>query len=240
MTAPKLPLDSHWTIDCGIAQSPNHCPTSCWAWRAETRSRCWTSDVQSLTCDCSAVDLRLSLGAEGVELLGAGLRVGADGGDLVAGRGDSKVELVDALPGFLDRGELLGDLVAEGAHPADQRRVGLLDSAQVLGAGLEVVEAVGLEQDGGRVGHVAPVDVDEAVGEGVQGSAKLVAGGGELVASDRHLLGQLRLALLALREHGGELRLALGGVDRPLLGHGELRRRRVDLPAERLRLILGS
>ena len=147
---------------------------------------------------------------------------------------------MDALPRFLDRGEPVRDLVAKGAHPADQRRVGLLDPAQVLGPGLEVVEAVGLEQDGGRVGHVAPVDVDEAVGEGVQGAAKLVAGGRELVASDRHLGRQLRLALLALREHGGELRLALGGVDRLLLGDGELRRRRVDLRAERLRLILRS
>ena len=48
MTASQLPLDSHITIDSGIAQSSNQSPTSCCAWRAEIRSRRSTSEVQRL------------------------------------------------------------------------------------------------------------------------------------------------------------------------------------------------
>ena len=162
MTAPKLPPDSHWTIDSGIAQSPNHWLTSVCACWAETCSQVLDPVGPPGDLRLQALDLRLPLGPQRLQLGGAGLGLGADGGDPVARGGDLLVELLRALLGLLDRREPVGDLVAQRAHVRDQRRVGLLDPLQVLGAGLEVVEPVGGEQEGGGVGHPAAVDVDES------------------------------------------------------------------------------
>ena len=49
-----------------------------------------------------------------------------------------------------------------------------------------------------------------------------------------------RLARRRAVEDLGQLGLALGGLDRLLLGRGELVGRRLDLGAERLRLVLGG
>ena len=149
-------------------------------------SRC-TSSVQRPTCDCRLSTAAWRCGPQAASCGGLGLGLGAHGGDLVAGGLDLGVERLGAPLGLLDRGELRRDLVAQGAHPRDQRRVGLLDPAQVLGPGLQVVEAVGLEQDRGRVGHPAAVDRDQAVGERVQPAAELRSRGGELVAGQRDL-----------------------------------------------------
>ena len=232
MTAPKLPPDSHWTIDSGIAQSPNQSVTSLCAWRAEIRSRRWTSEVQPLTFDCRLSTAACRSARSACELLGAGLGLGAHGGDPVARGGDLLVELLRALLGLLDRGEPARDLVAQRAHARDQRRVGLLDPAQVLGPRLQVVEPVGLEQQRRGVGHPAAVDVDEAARERVQRAPQLGARERQLVAGDRDLALEPALALLAGGEHGRELGLALSGDDRLLLGGGELGRGGVDLRRE--------
>ena len=142
----------------------------------------------------------------------------------------------------LDGLEVGRDLGAQHAHALGERGIRLLDPLQVLGPGGEVVEAVGLEEQRGRVGIVALVHRDEAVGERVEGAAQAIARVGERRLGLGDLGVELGGALLAADERGGELGLALGGGLGLGLGGGELGALRVDVGREAagLRLRVGD
>ena len=139
------------------------------------------------------------------------------------------------------------DLLAERLDPVGDLRVGFVERAQVLGAGLQVVEAVGLKDDGEVVLLTGLVDVDETIREHVDGA--LVTGldlleprlrGGEVFGE--RFRTRLRLLDLRLQLHrsgargaGIELQLRdLGGLRVHLAGEAiDVGLGRVDLVLER-------
>src|SRR5215204_9339 len=141
---------------------------------------------------------RVELGLAGLELRAGAHELGLLGGDAVAV--------------VLDSGDGVAGLVAQSAHAPDDRRVLLLDAAQVLIAAEQVIEAVGLEDHGEHVGLVGAVDLDQAMAQyperGVQvamqplepvlgahearlDAAQLGDHGGLTIAQHGHLTGEL-------------------------------------------------
>ena len=141
---------------------------------------------------------------------------------------------------MLHLGETLGDLGPELAHAHGELLIGLLDAVEQGAARGEVVVAIGAEQQPGRVRHVALVDRDQATREHVERVVEPGAGPLELRLRLIYARVQLGLALLALRQHRGELELAGGRR----LGLGARRGERIGLRLqvgpEALRLGLGG
>ena len=135
------------------------------------------------------------------------------------------VVLRGALLGVLNLRESVGDRRRGWRARGDERGVGLLDAIQVLGSRREVVEAVGLEDQGRCVGHAAAVDArrggcESAWRERVSWRARRRGAAGTRRPPPR---GGAPLPR-PWRARPLSSRLALRGVDRLLLGGGELRR----------------
>ena len=112
---------------CCACLRPAAPSSATWDWRLDSAAAC---------CGASLLELRrLRLG------------VGADAGDLVAGGGDPLVERDRLRPEpRLTWASSRRHLVAELAHAGGERRVGVLDPAEELGAVGKVVEAPRVEQ----------------------------------------------------------------------------------------------
>lgn len=146
--------------------------------------------------------------------------------DLVAGRPDG----LDGAP----------HLVAQLAHPVDDRGILTLEPLQVLGALEHVIEAVGLEHDGEQVRLARLVDRDEPVFEdldrALEAAAQLDqpgAGALELGLLRRELAGQRGLLVAELGH------LPLEGCD-ALRGCGDLGGEHALLALDRRELVLGA
>ena len=100
--------------------------------------------------------------------------------------------------------------------------VGLGQRLQVLGAGLEVVEALGLEDDGQVVDVGALVDLDQAVGQHADGAFVAGANRLELLLGRQQVVVQRGGARGALAQLRAQLLLAGGGLGRALLQLGDL------------------
>jgi hypothetical protein len=214
-----LPPDSHITIASGIAQSPNQLATVCWACAAET---CWarcTSSSQAATWDLRP-DSAAACSARACSSCAAA--AGAAAGDLSASGVDPLIEGDDLGASLLHLGELCGDQVAKLPHARGKLCVGLLDPAEELSASGQVVEALGVEQHLGRVRSTAHVDGHEAARERAQGAAQAGPSLGEPRRRLVHTNRELGLALPALGEDGGELRLSRGGDRRLGASRGQL------------------
>ena len=168
----------------------------------------------------------VELGLAGLELDPGALELGLLRRDLVACG--------------LDPRDRLAGLVAQAAHPADDRGVLILDPLQVLVAGDQVVEAVGLEHHGERVGLAGAVDLDEPVAQDVERAPELSPQALEVlrfssrsrrctsielglddrlaVAKHRDLARKLVHLVAVALELGGEHPLLLLGVELAFLG----------------------
>ena len=119
--------------------------------------------LRGVECRCLVVSNRIELGLAGLELHPRPLELCLLGGDLVA----SVADLADEVFG----------LVAKTADAVNDACVLVLDPVEVVVAADEVVEAVGVEDDRERIGLVGLVDLDEPLGEDVQGAAEALAKG---------------------------------------------------------------
>ena len=107
-----------------------------------------------------------------------------------------------ARPTSLD---LLGDVGAKRADALGQGAVGVLDAAQKLRAGGEVVEAFGVKEDIDLVHAARLVDLNQALREDCLRALEALLGCGELGLGILELPGKRRGALLALGQNLAQL-----------------------------------
>ena len=241
LTASQLPLDSHITIDSGIAQSPNQSPTSCWAWRAEIRSRRSTSEVQPATCDCrlsTAACLRARTAASAAAFASALARTAAIWSRAAATRSLKASARCSAAS-------------TAASCSATARRAGRAPAPRALrppprpGAGTRPASR-GRRSRPPRAAwswwrRACHRDRSRPGGRrACRGSAR--AGPAQPAARPRRPRPRPRggLTRFAAREHRAQLGLALRRCDRLRLSRGELGRRGFDLGAERLSLLTRS
>ena len=191
LTGQIQPPLAPWTGPAGSGATPGvalACWICCWIWSWRSETSPSSLSMFELT-ESSAAAFWSRAAARSASRASSWIRVRSSSAFF-------DCDLVAVLRHPVDRHP---SAVAQRPHAADDRRVLLLDPAQVLVARDEVVEAVGLEHHGDQVGARRAVDPDQALAQHVERAAQLRLQLGEALL----LAVEAGLDAAQLRDHDG-------------------------------------